>query len=117
MENSNQKSDELELSGDNEDNPFDELEKIHDKKMKSQREASKNGESWIDNYRIGGGESAKITGSRVIPSERDQTIRVQNTEQDPESKARTAMEFTKNDPSRRPIDLGEIGKFFILITN
>jgi hypothetical protein len=109
IQNPSENEDELELSGDEEENPFAELEKIHDRKLKSQREANKNEESWIDNYRKGDDEEAKITGSRVIPSERDQTIRVENTDQDPDSKARMGMQFKKNNPSRRPIDLGEIG--------
>lgn len=99
--------DELELSGDEPESPFDELEKIHERKMRSQREAGENGGSWAENYRTDTGEEAKIGGSRVIPAE---TIRVENREREPESKTRTAREFENNVTSRRPIDLGEKGR-------
>lgn len=99
--------DELELSGDEPESPFDELEKIHERKMRSQREAGENGGSWAENYRTDTGVEAKIGGSRVIPAE---TIRVENREREPESKTRTAREFENNVTSRRPIDLGEKGR-------
>ena len=95
--------DEIELSGDEESNPFDELEKIHDSKMKEQ---TKNGnEEWINNYVSEKGEEmgARITGSRLIESGIKKTI-YREGGNEPTEKGRMGKKF-ENETGRRPVDI------------
>jgi len=112
-EDPNMKSkEENELSGDEDMNPFDELEKIHDSKMKNERYQNK--DDWTDNYISEKGYEfgAKITGSRLIESEIGKTIRREGGNE-PINKGRIAKEFEDN-AGRRPIELN--GKYLIRST-
>jgi hypothetical protein len=94
---------ENELSGDEDMDPFEKLEKIHDSKMRNERYQNKEG--WIENYISEKGEEfgAKITGSRLIESEIGKTIRREGGSE-PINKGRIAREFEDN-AGRRPIEL------------
>ena len=96
-------NDEIGLSGDEKENPFEELERIHDSKIKEQIGNEK--EEWIENYISEKGEEfgARITGSRLIESGLKQTVwREGGTE--PVAKGRMGKDFN-NEAGRRPIDL------------
>lgn len=109
LKNTNEEEVEMELSGDEED-PFEKLEKAHLKKMEMEVKNEKTEEEWFDNYRTENGEEkgAKITGSRLIESTMEETIRMDRNERDPVPKGREAKEFPQQNQSRRPIDLGKM---------
>lgn len=101
---------EEQLSGDEAPNPFEQLEEIHQSKMKQERESQRQ-QSWIDKYQTDQGEEkgAEVGGSRVIGSELEHTIRLQTREKGPEYKGRQPKQFEQNQ-SRRPIELRRSGR-------
>lgn len=111
---------ELHLSGDENENPFEELERIHASKVKEEIGAIHT-ESWINNYQTENGEEegATIAGSRLIAGSGIFDSNLHNTTEmmmprgnAPEERGR-GIATKKNQPVRRPVDLVSLGKSWI----